>query len=358
MMMSLMMMTIVPVISVTWKLAVTSTWKMKNCSIEEGYNIYSEPYVKWLLKTHPKETPTDWITHLNKTEKGILNGITLEHVNTMLDTYICTIYTFTYMCVVSGVTKSKGLKNTSVHSDSLMVPHGSQQSDITLEEEGDANEQLYQKRFEANHLANHPNDVPSEWLTEVSTSSVMLATITASQPDKSTKSDKIVLNYSTVYEALNKITKNQEDQKILKNTFLSTCIRLWWSGARVLTGDEAIKIMQDKEDEKKEKALEKEEERERKKSEKMVDAGLKKMPTQEASVKLTNEKKRKSKGKATVKTQEICPICMQLFQKVSYDMGDWIECTRTVSIMYLLNRLSVLNVYNEFCSVTYALCYL
>ena len=30
-----------------------------------------------------------------------------------------------------------------------MVPHGSQQSDITLEEEGDANnEQLYQKRFE------------------------------------------------------------------------------------------------------------------------------------------------------------------------------------------------------------------
>ena len=60
-----------------------------------------------------------------------------------------------------------------MHSDSLMVPHGSQQ-DITLEEEGDANEQLYQKRFEANH----PNDVPSEWLTEVSTSSMMPATTT------------------------------------------------------------------------------------------------------------------------------------------------------------------------------------
>ena len=58
------------------------------------------------------------------------------------------IYTFTYMCVVSGVTKSKGFKNSSVHSDSLMVPHGSQQSDITLEEGGDTNEQLYQKRFE------------------------------------------------------------------------------------------------------------------------------------------------------------------------------------------------------------------
>ena len=51
------------------------------------------------------------------------------------------------MCVVSGVTKSKVLKNSTVHSDSSMVPHGSQQSDITLEEEGDANEQLYQKWF-------------------------------------------------------------------------------------------------------------------------------------------------------------------------------------------------------------------
>ena len=34
-----------------------------------------------------------------------------------------------------------------MHSDSLMVPHGSQQSDRALEE-GDVNEQLYQKWFE------------------------------------------------------------------------------------------------------------------------------------------------------------------------------------------------------------------
>ena len=59
---------------------------------EEGYNIYSEPYVKWLLKNYPRETPTDWITHL---EQGIIKWY--QH-------------TFTYiMCVhvVSGVTKSK-----------------------------------------------------------------------------------------------------------------------------------------------------------------------------------------------------------------------------------------------------------
>lgn len=42
-----------------------------NRRYEEGYNIYSEPYAKWLLKNHPKETPSDWITHLNKIEKGI-----------------------------------------------------------------------------------------------------------------------------------------------------------------------------------------------------------------------------------------------------------------------------------------------
>ena len=90
-----------------------------------------------------------------------------------------------------------------MHSDSLMVPHGSQRSDIALEE-GDVNEQLYQKWFEEGYdiydedyvkwlMANHPNDIPSKWLTEVSTSSMVPATTTASQPDECTDySDKIV----------------------------------------------------------------------------------------------------------------------------------------------------------------------
>ena len=30
-----------------------------NRRYEEGYNIYSEPYAKWLLKNHPRETPKD-----------------------------------------------------------------------------------------------------------------------------------------------------------------------------------------------------------------------------------------------------------------------------------------------------------
>ena len=298
-----------------------------NRQYEEGYNIYSEPYAKWLLKNHPRETPTDWIIRL---EQGIIKWY--QHL------YI--------MRVVSGVTKSKDPKNSSVHSDSSMVPHGSQQSDITLEEERDANEQLYQKRFEEGYdiydeeyvkwmMINHPNDVPSEWLTEVSSSSKMPATTTASQPDKSTKSDKIVLNYSSIYEALNRPRKRSrsydskpggsEDTGHYISKYLHQAVvvpkqkkkQIRITGARVLTSEEAIKIMQDKEDEKKEKALEKEkrkEERERKKAEKMA-----------ANKKNT----RKGNGKATVKdTRDLntCPICMQWFDEVGYDMGDWIEC--------------------------------
>ena len=73
--------------------------------------------------------------------------------------------------------------------------------------------------------------------------------------------------------------------------------------------------------------------RERKKAEKMAatkkDTSLKKMPTQEASVKSTNKKTRKSKGKASVKdTRDLdtCPICMQWFYEARHDMGDWIKC--------------------------------
>ena len=54
-----------------------------NRRYEEGYNIYNESYAKWLLKNHPKETPTDWITQI---EKGILNGIALV---VKLDIYLC-----------------------------------------------------------------------------------------------------------------------------------------------------------------------------------------------------------------------------------------------------------------------------
>ena len=63
-----------------------------NRRYEEGYNIYSEPYAKWLLKTHPKETPTDWITCLNKIERGIFKWYNLSK---NCDTYV---YMYIYVC--------------------------------------------------------------------------------------------------------------------------------------------------------------------------------------------------------------------------------------------------------------------
>ena len=125
-------------------------------------------------------------------------------------------------------------------------------------------------------MINHPNDVPSEWLTEPSSSSMMPATTTASQPDKSTKSDKIVLNCSSVCEALNRPRKRSrlydskpggsEDTGHYISKYLHQAVvvpkqkkkQIRITGTRVLTSEEAIKIMQNKEDEKKEKALEKE----------------------------------------------------------------------------------------------------
>ena len=90
------------------------------------------------------------------------------------------------------------------------------------------------------------------------------ATTTASQPDKSTKSDKIVLNYSNVYEALNRRSRSydlkpggSEDTGHYISKYLHQAVvvtkrkkkQIRITGARVLTSEEAIKIMQDKKDE-------------------------------------------------------------------------------------------------------------
>ena len=54
------------------------------------------------------------------------------------------------------------------------------------------------------------------------------------------------------------------------------------------------------------------------------DTGPKKMPTQEVFVKLTNEKTRKGKRKATIKDTRFGYLSNHI--KVGFTMGDWIEC--------------------------------
>ena len=199
---------------------------------------------------------------------------------------------------------------------------------------------MYHKRFEEGYdiydeeyvkwlMIDHPNNVPSEWLTGVSSSSKMPATTSASEPDKPTKSDKIVLN----------------PRKRLRTYYTKP-------GGSENTGNYISKYLQEKD--------KKMEGKERKKAEKMAatkkNSSLKKMPTQEGSVKFTNEKTRKGKGKAIVKdTKDLdtCPICMQTFEKVHYDMGDWIKCHCKQWIhkdcidIGFKNHLSVQNVYSS-----------
>ena len=92
------------------------------------------------------------------------------------------------------------------------------------------------------------------------------------------------------------------------------------SGARVLTSEQCIKIMKEKENAKKEKELEiqrRKDVRERKKREKAT------------KEKKTTQNTQKGKGKAAVENinnenWETCPICKQSFDIVKYTMGDWL----------------------------------
>ena len=37
---------------------------------EEGYDIYDEPYVRWLLVNHPDDVRNDWMKKLKDSQKG------------------------------------------------------------------------------------------------------------------------------------------------------------------------------------------------------------------------------------------------------------------------------------------------
>ena len=75
-------------------------------------------------------------------------------------------------------------------------------------------------------MANHPNDVLSEWLTEVSTFSMVPATTIASQPDKSTESDKIVFKLRKRSQIHNSKPGGSEDTDNYTSKYLHQAILL------------------------------------------------------------------------------------------------------------------------------------
>ena len=106
----------------------------------------------------------------------------------------------------------------------------------------------------------HPDKVHNDWLEKMPTSSKQ-------------SSSQVILNYSSVYEALNRKRKNPRPvvvgptQLDAQNNYISKYLiqevtvpkeknkQIRVSGARVLTSEECMKIVQEREDTKKEKAL-------------------------------------------------------------------------------------------------------
>ena len=37
---------------------------------EEGYDMYDEPYVRWLIVNHPDDVRNDWMKRLKDSQKG------------------------------------------------------------------------------------------------------------------------------------------------------------------------------------------------------------------------------------------------------------------------------------------------
>ena len=211
-------------------------------------------------------------------------------------------------------------------------------------------------------MINHPDDVKSEWVAKTATTSKSLAL------DQPSEKSPIVLNSDSVYGALNKPRKRPRNftskpgpskagKYISKYLYQPIAVpkqkkkQIRLGGARVLTSEECIKIMQEKENVKKQKELEiqkRKDERERKKREKAAKEKLikEKQKGREATKSKTNsvtkddiatntKNTQKGKGKAPVQApiedndthnSETCPICKQSFEDVEFKMGDWLKC--------------------------------
>ena len=155
------------------------------------------------------------------------------------------------------------------------------------------------------------------------------------------QSSQVILNYSRVYEAINRKTKKPRPKVIIGPTkldaqknYISKFLiqevtvpkqkpkQVRVSGARVLTSDECMKIVQEREDAKKEKALQlqkRKEDRKRKKETSKEEMSKKKKG---------GPAKGKGKDKAEIQTVDAnrCPICDMKWEDDDGKNGEWLGC--------------------------------
>ena len=209
-------------------------------------------------------------------------------------------------------------------------------------------ESLFERRFEEGYdifhepyvrwlMVHHPEAVKSEWLDKTPSSS---GTGSSEQKDitQDKESNEITLNYNTVYGAMNKPRKRPivgakfgpTGQTEYISEYLHQAVplpkekpkRIRITGARVLTSDEAMRIVQEKEDAKKQKELEKEK---RKKEREM-----KKKQKQKQKQKKGSKTKRTISNKGYTSSEENyldkCPICKMKWEDDHDQDSEWLEC--------------------------------
>ena len=158
---------------------------------------------------------------------------------------------------------------------------------------------------------------------------------------KEQESNEITLNYNRVYGTMNKPRKRPivgtkfgpEGESDYISEYLHQAIplrkenpkRIRLTGARVLTSDEAMRIVQEKEDVKKQKELEKEKrkkEREMKKKQKQNQK--QKKTTKGSKTRYTTTNKRNASTKE--KDLDECPICKMKWEDDRDKDSVWLEC--------------------------------
>lgn len=225
---------------------------------------------------------------------------------------------------------------------------------------GDLDEVLFKRRLEEGYdlydehytrwlLIHHPEAVKHDWLNRVSSSSKIFDSSGPKDVQKEPQTKEITLNYDSVYGAMNKKRKRPiagtkfgpTGEREYISEYLHQAVpgcketpkRIRLTGARVLTSDEAMQLVQQKEDEKKQKQLEIEK-RKAEKKQKQLEKEKQKVERE------SKHKEKQSKGRGKTKSSNTketstdvngkdlaeCPICEMKWEDDPDPNSEWVEC--------------------------------
>jgi len=138
---------------------------------EEGYDIYDEAYVRWLLTNHPDDIPSEWLTKAATSSK-----------------------------VSDSTQRSVGIESSGENGDRNEMKVSDKIYEDLFKRRYKEGYDIYDEAYVRWLMTNHPDDIPSECLTKTATSSTQQSTLTK---DSTRSNEKTILNYDNLYGALN-----------------------------------------------------------------------------------------------------------------------------------------------------------